>query len=150
MSSHSEDEGAGFIPQKFWGETVSAGAAFQISLERTELHITNACITKPGRAIVSVQTADAKAAVPIAALRWPEGPFNQLLDLSFFPLDGSVTIRVEGGVDVHFSGNVALTGDALLDDEDEEEADADEEQVGAMTMRQARRGGGTYTDPPFS
>ena len=121
-------------PARFWAHTVLAGESYQLALDGTELHLTQACITKPGRAIVSVLTANMDSPVPIVSLRWPEGPLQQLLDLTFFPLDGSVTIRVEGGVDVHFSGSVALVGEPVPEgdedeeDDDEEEGEGDEEE----------------------
>lgn len=118
-------------PVRFWAHTVAAGESYQMALDSTELHITQACITKPGRAIVSVLTTNMDAPVPVVALRWPEGPLQQLLDLSFFPLDGSVTLRVEGGVDVHFAGSVSLAGEPLPDvDSEEEAADAAEAAEG--------------------
>src|SRR5690242_15271732 len=116
----TDADGAEEVVQRFWGMTLAPGKDFTLTLTRTELHLTQACVTaEDSSATLTVSTPQIKN-VTLATLAM-RGLRQTLLDVSFFPGDESVTFRAEGAP-VHLAGSIAIFGGILMvsDDEDEE------------------------------
>jgi pyruvate/2-oxoglutarate dehydrogenase complex dihydrolipoamide acyltransferase (E2) component len=134
----AESEDSADVVQHFWGVTVAPGKPYKMSMERTELHVTQVALAakavskNPGAfAIVSASTEKIKEPVVLATLGGAgaggSGARQALLDVSFFPTDEYATLHVHGDAPVCIAGSIAIYGGIIevSEDEDEEEAAAD-------------------------
>jgi FKBP-type peptidyl-prolyl cis-trans isomerase len=139
MASLAAD-GSSNVVQHFWGAILGGKGGkekLMLSLTQTELQITQATLVGDGKATLYARTPEVDT-LPLCVLGPAPLPRSALLDLNFFPEDGSVLLSVLGDAAISIAGTVATIGvlpessesdkGPAQEEEGEEEEEGDEDE----------------------